>query len=104
MRVENRVNLENIIQKEFSKIDSLSLKKNLTENSIAFGVVNNIRDLSNHFALHRQWVATSAGQKVSFPKIPVRRFFQNTEEMNEDIRAPKLGEHSQLVRDEFNGL
>ncbi len=104
LRVENRVNLENIIQKKFSKIDSLSLKKNLTENSIAFGVVNDIRDFSNHFALHRQWVTTSAGQKVSFPKIPVRRIFQNSEEMNKDVRAPKLGEHSQLVRNEFNGL
>ena len=101
LRVANRVNLENIIQKEFIKFDALSLKKNLTESSIAFGLVNNIEDFSNHFALHRQWVSTSSGQKVSFPKTPVNRFFKNTDKLNETVRAPKLGEHTQSVRDEF---
>ena len=103
-RVVNRVNLENIIQKEFDKFDSLTLKRNLSECSIAFGMVNNIRDFSNHFALHRQWVSTSAGQKVSFPKAPVNRFFQNPEKKNDSLRTPKLGEHTKLVKDEFKGI
>ena len=78
------------------------LKQQLSRNSIAFGMVNTLEDLSNHFAIKRQWVRTSFDQKVSFPEGPLKRNFTKGPSFQESLRSPFLGEHTQSIKKEFS--
>ncbi len=102
MRVNNRIELEGLIQKQFSKIKAKTLENLLELTSIAFGKVNDLEGLANHFALNRQWVRTTSNQKVSFPASPLMRFFENQKTENINLRTPRLGEHNEAIRLEFS--
>ena len=62
--------------KKFGELSFEYLKQQLSRNSIAFVIVNTFGNLSNHFAIKRQWVRTSFDQKVSFPEGPLKEILQ----------------------------
>tara|TARA_Y100000589_G_C27128075_1_gene619405 strand:+ start:158 stop:1297 length:1140 start_codon:yes stop_codon:yes gene_type:complete len=102
LRVTHRNELEKVIQKKFGELSFEYLKQQLSRNSIAFGMVNTLEDLSNHFAIKRQWVRTSFDQKVSFPEGPLKRNFTKGPSFQESLRSPFLGEHTQSIKKEFS--
>ncbi|TQV68014.1 CoA transferase [Exilibacterium tricleocarpae] len=97
LRVQNRQELDTEIQAAFSCHSKLEMEKLLTEADIAFGSVNSAKDLVNH-PLIRYWpVKTSCGDEVEIIASPVRTE-QDTGRFN---RVPKLGEHTEKLRQEF---
>ena len=104
MRVKNRSKLDDLIQSQFSKKMSKYLKEKLEVESIAFGVVNDLEGLANHFALNRQLMHTSSDQKVFFPANPLKRYFLNEVEEKHNPRAPLLGENTESIKSEFTKI
>ena len=100
MRVKNRIQLDRLIQSQFSKERSEYLKEKLEVASIAFGVVNDLKGLANHFAMNRQLMRTSSDQEVFFPSNPLKRSFLDEEE-KQTPRAPLLGENTESIKNEF---
>ena len=101
-RVRNRSKLDNAIQSKLSNIASKSLEHKLEMNSIAFGKVNDLATLANHFSLNRQFMCTTSNQKVSFPASPIERFFGNENLKNKQHRTPRLGENTKAIKSEFS--
>ena len=79
---------------------SKCLKEKLELESIAFGVVNDLKGLANHFAMNRQLMRTSSDQEVFFPSNPLKRSFLGEEE-KQTPRAPLLGENTDSIKNEF---
>lgn len=104
MRVKNRIKLDRLIQSQFSKEMSKYLKVKLEAESIAFGVVNDLEGLANHFAMDRQLMHTSSDQKVFFPANPLKRFFLDGLEEKQILRAPLLGENTESIKNEFTKI
>ena len=100
IRVKNRIQLDRLIQSQFSKERSKYLKEKLEVASIAFGVVNDLEGLANHFAINRQLMRTSSNQEVFFPSNPLKRSFLD-EEDKQTPRAPLLGENTESIKKEF---
>ena len=100
IRVKNRIQLDRLIQSQFSKERSKYLKEKLEVASIAFGVVNDLEGLANHFAINRQLMRTSSNQEVFFPSNPLKRSFLDEEE-KQTPRAPLLGENTESIKKEF---
>ena len=100
IRVKNRIQLDRLIQSQFSKERSEYLKEKLEVSSIAFGVVNDLKGLANHFAMNRQLMRTSSDQEVFFPSNPLKRSFLDEEE-KQTPRAPLLGENTESIKNEF---
>ena len=100
MRVKNRIELDRLIQSQFSKERSEYLKEKLEVAAIAFGVVNDLKGLANHFAMNRQLMRTSSDQEVFFPSNPLKRSFLGEEE-KQTPRAPLLGENTEYIKNEF---
>ena len=101
MRVKNRIQLDRLIQSQFSKEKSEYLKEKLEVASIAFGVVNDLKGLANHFAMNRQLMRTSSDQEVFFPSNPLKRSFLDKVEEKKPPRAPLLGENTKSIKSEF---
>ena len=100
IRVKNRIQLDRLIQSQFSKERSKYLKEKLEVASIAFGVVNDLEGLANHFAINRQLMRTSSNQEVFFPSNPLKRSFLDEEE-KQTPRVPLLGENTESIKKEF---
>ncbi len=101
MRVKNRIQLDRLIQSQFSEERSKYLKEKLEMSSIAFGEVNDLEGLANHFAMNRQLMRTSSDQEVFFPSNPLKRSFLDKVEEKQTPRAPLLGENTESIKNEF---
>lgn len=101
LRVKNRVALDHCIQEKFKMLDFEPLKKELHLKAIAFAGINSLKELTNHFALNRQEMKTSNGQIVSFPGRPFERVAAKKTILKKDLRAPRLGEHTEKIKNEF---
>ena len=101
MRVKNRIELDRLIQGQFSKQRSKYLKEKLEMSSIAFGEVNDLESLANHFAMNRQLMRTSSDQEVFFPSNPLKRSFLDKVELKQKLKAPLLGENTESIKNEF---
>jgi len=96
-RIKNRKILDRIIGDIFIKYDQKNLVKKLRESKIACGVLNEIEDLGIHSQL-RKITCKINNQEIEVIAPPA--IFIGQQESVSLI--PKLGEHSQSIRKEFN--
>jgi len=95
-RVAHRADLDKEINAVFGFLDRDELVSRLREGKIAYGAVNSVKDLSSHTQLRRVEVNTSSGP-VSMACPPVQ-----TPGVQIILGAvPKLGQHSDSIREEF---
>ena len=95
-RVANRSAMDAIIISAFAAHDRESLAALLHQTGIAFGRFNEVSDLTDHPQLRRISVATASGMAELV--APPARFVSDAGALGP---VPKLGEHTQSVRDEF---
>jgi itaconate CoA-transferase len=115
-RVTNRVELDTIIGKLFSEIDSEDLQSLLLDASIAFGQLNSTQGLATHPQLRTTVYETEGGPievvapavmdinaVLSTSSMPVTSSDASTERgEGNSIRVPALGEHTDRIRAEFS--
>jgi len=95
-RVANRPALDTRINAVFSTLTRAQIVARLSAAQIAYGAVNSIADFAGHPQLRRATVETESGP-VDLAAPPVR-----IDGRAPDLRpVPRLGEHSQEIRDEF---
>ena len=96
-RVINRKDLDNIISKEFIKYNKDHLIKSLDEAKIAFGVLNEIKDLKNH--PHLKKIKCKIGNEeielISPPEMSLNQKQTTT-------KIPKIGENTKKIKKEFS--
>ncbi|GAL11606.1 hypothetical protein JCM19233_2596 [Vibrio astriarenae] len=80
-------------------LDKDEFKARLAKAGIAFGGVNSVDDLSKHPALTLRNVMTDGESEIAIPAPPIR--WLDTPESSKLGRAPALGEHTEVVREEF---
>lgn len=96
-RVENRPKMNTVIHAVFGSHNRADLLPKLREAAIAYGSVNSVADLSKHPALRRREMVVN-GEVVSLIAPPV--MMDGEDEMYATV--PELGEHTELVRQEFS--
>jgi itaconate CoA-transferase len=97
-RVINRSGLDELINDEFARLGTSELTSVLKNASIAFGMLNDVAHLSEHAQLRRKSVLTEAGV-INLVDSPLRMGDQS-----DDFGAvPALGEHNDLISEEFSG-
>ena len=96
-RMERRAEVDGLVQEFFSRHRRTEMEAMLRTHRIAYGAVNDLAALSAHPHLRRQRVASETGDidmpahpnaALAWPAVP---------------SLPRLGEHSQLIRQEFSG-
>jgi len=97
-RVENRPALDAAIHACTQQKSSAEFRGKLAANSIAYGAVNSVYDLSDHTALRRREIENSKGECLTLPAPPVRWEFNPRKSAGP---VPKVGEHTVVVRKEF---
>ena len=98
-RCEHRQALDREINEVFSACSKETLISRLMTGKIAFGVLNSVAEFSNHPHLRRADMDTPAGTiKVVSPPAEL-----STGERTLGA-VPALGEHNQMIRDEFQDL
>ena len=95
-RVANRSVMDALIKSAFAAHDRESLVALLQESGIAFARFNEVSDLIDHPQLRRVSIATASGMIKLV--APPARFSSDSGALGP---VPALGEHTQLVRDEF---
>ena len=98
LRVENRRELDAIIETFFSIHSRAALEVVLREAVIAFGAVNSVERFSKHPQLRRTAATLENGDEVALVASPIRHSLQPTECFG---RVPRLGEHNGKIRAEF---
>ena len=94
VRMQRRDEVDGMVADCFAKHDREELELLLRKARIAYGTVNSMADVSVHPELRRMSVASETGE-VSMPAHPdAMRGIQSP-------RLPRLGEHSNKIRDEF---
>ena len=99
-RVANRPQLDEIISGVTLTLSRDEFINRLLSADVAYGSVNSIADLSGHPALTRREGISSHGKPVSLPSRAIHHLapIQATED---PYRAPRIGEHSESIRQEF---
>ncbi|MDJ0683138.1 MAG: CaiB/BaiF CoA-transferase family protein [Alphaproteobacteria bacterium] len=97
-RVQNRAELDAVIETVFTKIDSADLAQRLRSASIAFGRVNTVDGLIDHPQLRTQPVDLPSGAEIALIASPIRVEGGPTG----FGPVPPLGEHSDAIRKEFS--
>ena len=99
-RVANRPELDEIISGVTRSLSRDEFIARLVKADVAYGSVNAIADLSSHPAMSRRQGTSSQGNPVNLPSRAIRHLDTNwTAET--PARAPKIGEHSSSIRQEF---
>ena len=94
-RLKNKNKLNNIIKNNFKKNIAKDICKILKKNRIAFGYLNSIEDFSRHSQLKTSKVALE-NRDISFiPPVSLKKRLRFK-------KIPKLGEHSNKIRREFD--
>ena len=105
LRVANRSSLESDMTAITSTMTSEAFQRRLQAASIAFGAINHSDDLAAHPALRTQTYRTSDGEPLQLPAHPVlRKGASRHEPQGESMEQsgnPKIGQHTQAVREEF---
>ena len=94
-RVANRKQLDQRINNILSGMTAADFRKKLGAARIAYGAINTTDDLLNHRALKTSTLNNSAGASLELPISPV------AENKHINRRAPRCGEHSDAIRQEF---
>lgn len=98
VRVTNRVELDRQIEAIVKPMSADEFRKRLMSASIAQGRINSVQELCEHPALRRTSVTNSNGEELKIPAPPV---VWSDDVARGNIGAPKLGEHTKAVREEF---
>ena len=104
LRVANRPDLESDMTAITSSMTSEEFQQRLQAASIAFGAINHSDDLANHPALRTQTYRTSDGEALQLPAHPVLRTGASQSEQTSQVGNPKIGQHTQAIREEFVGI
>lgn len=94
-RVANRKQLDQRINNILSGMTAADFRKKLGAARIAYGAINTTDDLLNHRALKTCTLNNSSGANLELPISPV------AENKHINRRAPRCGEHSEAIRQEF---
>lgn len=97
-RTVNRHELEIIINLFFSAYSGKQLRERLAEAGIAYGAINSVEELTQHLALRRRQVHSSAGEMMTIPASPVAWVDRPRDRLK---RPPVIGENSDNIRQEF---
>ena len=98
-RMERRSVVDSLVQAVFAAHDRAEMEEKLRTARIAYGAVNDLEGLSSHPHLRRLRVASETGP-IAMPAHPNAAL---------DLAAgtspalPKVGEHTQRIRNEFTG-
>lgn len=95
-RVSNREALERVIAAAFAKVDSGEALQRLSSANTAYGQVRSIAQMAEHPAL-RTWPMMVDGEELRMIAPAVRAPWDS----RQFDAAPKLGEHTALIRAEF---
>ncbi len=95
-RVLNRKDLDNIIAKEFIKYDKNHLIDKLSQAKIAFGVLNEIKDLETHPQLRK--IKCKIGDEEIELIAPPEMSLNQAQTMT---KVPKIGENTIEIKKEF---
>lgn len=96
-RVQNRRELEDLINSVFQKMDRNAIAERLLVAEISFGRLSTLEDLAAHPQLRTIAVETAAGNiEVIAPPIVI------SGETPEYQPVPTLGQHDEAVREEFS--
>ncbi len=96
LRVQHRSALDACIATVFSQLDTSAALARLTRANTAYGRVNTVADLARHPAL-RTWPMPVGEQHIAMVAPPVRTPWDR----QQFAAAPRTGEHTQLLRQEF---
>ena len=94
LRLANKENINKLISLTFSKIMATKIIKTFKENKIAYGILNEIKDLAKHPQISTALLKTENGE-IEFippPSIKKRKSYK---------KVPKLGQHSLKIRKQF---
>ena len=96
-RMQRRAEVDGLVQECFSRHERTDMEAKLRAARIAYGAVNDLAGLSAHPHLRRLRVASETGD-IDMPAHP------NAALKSAGVPAlPKVGEHSQRIRQEFSG-
>lgn len=98
LRVQNRTELDEEILTATETMSADMFRTKLQRHGIAFGAVNSVDDVLQHKALRRQEIVNSHGITLSIPAPPVRWALTRRKSA---APVPRIGEHTQMVREEF---
>ncbi len=95
MRLKNKTLLNNYIDKTFKKITSTYLIRQFKEYKIAFGLLNSMKEFSNHPQLKKAYTKTKNNKFEFIPPVTLdnKKLFR---------KIPELGEHTAKIKKEFN--
>ena len=96
-RIKNRKQLDKIIADAFIRSDHNELLVKLKRYKIAYGILNNIKGLEEHVQL-RKIVCKINNKKIEVIAPPA--IFIG--EKQSVLSIPQLGEHSKIIREEYN--
>ena len=96
-RFKNRVELDARVNSCFSQYDKAAVISLLKKARIAYSSLNSVSDLSTHPFLKTSH-AQIGGEQIELASLPVTTASGSLE------KVPDLGEHSDLIRDEFTAL
>ena len=100
-RVAHRKPLDESIQKQIQRLSAAELESCLAAERIAFGMINTAVDLAEHPALKREPFMSANHQVLELPAAPI---VWSKTSSKKRIKAPLLGEHTDLLLSEFGGL
>ena len=105
-RVKNRIQLDQIIQQQFARMNCKDVLEKLDRANIAFGRVNEVSDLSSHPCLHERIVKNEYGKEVFLPRDPALVLLATSSSQEDDHKkkavVPKIGHDTARIRKEFD--
>lgn len=96
LRVEHRSELEPDVSAIVGGLDATTFRGRLDAAAIAWGAINSLDELAEHAALRTRQGVSSSGVEFRLPAHPVR-----TGRESQLRSAPRIGQHTQAIRDEF---
>jgi crotonobetainyl-CoA:carnitine CoA-transferase CaiB-like acyl-CoA transferase len=96
-RVNHRADVDALISSVFSQLDQADAIERLRSGGIAYGRLNDMAGLADHPQLRRIRVETPSGDAEVVGVAAMR-----SGEAEETRKVPRLGEHSQQIRNEFS--
>ncbi|MCP4470807.1 MAG: CoA transferase [Gammaproteobacteria bacterium] len=96
-RVNHRADVDALIGGVFSQLDQADAIERLRNGGIAYGRLNDIAGLAGHPQLRRVRVGTPSGD-VDVVSVAAMR----SNAIEEKREVPRIGEHSQQIRNEFS--
>ncbi len=97
-RVNNRLELDKIINGVLADIDASEFRARLRKADIAFAGLNNVVDMAQHPALRQRKVSVDDGSVLALPAHPVR--WAGLRSSMPGL-VPKIGQHNEAIRKEF---